>query len=165
MRLEATSSIIYAARSQLRQHDKLNYLFLVLFYYWLNRNSTIHTSKTKPIAGIRMITHTEDDPKYFFFLYFNTLTKYGIKCTKYIYNMHDLGVIIVCPTWEILIVPTHIHELYTANLKNRQSLTIIETICANGRTPYYQLLSAQGKKIIVSWVQDNLTGAEVLALS
>ena len=165
MRIEATPSIIYAAISQLCQHEKLNPPSPVSFHYWLGRNSTLYTIKTKPISCVRMITHTEDDPKRFFILYLNTLTKYGIKPTIYIYNMHGLEVIIVCSTGEILIVPTHIHELYTASLKNPQSLTIIETICANGSTPLPPVVICQGKKIIVSWVQDNLTGVEVLAVS
>ena len=146
MRLEATPSIIYAAISQLGQHEKLNSQSPVSFHHWLNRKSTIHTIKTIPIAHLRIITYTEDDLKTFFVLYLNTLTQYGIKRAKYIYNIHELGVIIVCSTGEILIVPTYIHELYTANLKNRQSLTIIETICANGSTPVPPVVICPGEE-------------------
>jgi len=65
-----------------------------------------------------MTTHTEEDLKTFFVEYQNTLMKYGVKCAKYIYNIYESGVRIGSPTGKILIVPTHINELYTASSKN-----------------------------------------------
>ena len=95
----------------------------------------------KPIARVRMTTHTEDDLKTCFLEYQNTLTKYRIQRAKYINNMHKPGVRIGCSTGEIVIVPTHISELYSGSPKNGQSLTIIETICADASTPLLLVLS------------------------
>jgi len=119
----------------------------------------------KPIARVRMPTHTEDDLKTFFVEYQNTLTKYSIKRPKYINNIDELGGRISCPTRVIIIVPTDIKKLYTSSPENRQSLTIIQTIYADGSTPLPPVVICSGENIIESWVQDNLTGAEVLAVS
>jgi len=112
-----------------------------------------------------MTTHTEDDLKIFFVEYQNTLKKYSIKRPKYINNMDELGGRIGCPTRVIIIVPTDIKELYTASPENRQSLTIIQTIYADGSTPLPPVVICSGENIIESWVQDNLRGAGVLAVS
>jgi len=74
------------------------------------------------------------------------------------------GVRIGCLTGEIVIVPTHISELYSGSPKNGQSLTIIETICVDASTPLLLVVISMGGKIIASWVQDNMTGAVVLAV-
>jgi hypothetical protein len=125
----------------------------------------LHTMKTKPIAQARVTTHSEEDLKSFFIEYQNTLTKYGIKRAKYIYNMDESGVRVGCPTSEIVIVPTHVKELYTASPENRKSITIIETICADGSPPLPPAVICPSEKIMESWMSDNLLGAEVIAVS
>jgi len=131
----------------------------------LKKNLTLHTIKTKPIAHVRLTTHSEADLKAFFIEYQNTLTKYGIQRAKYIYNMDESGVRVGCPTGETVIVPTEIKELSTASPENRKSITIIETICADGSPPLPPVVICPGEKIMEDWVQDNLTSAEVIALS
>ncbi|RPA97609.1 hypothetical protein L873DRAFT_1690158, partial [Choiromyces venosus 120613-1] len=81
-----------------------------------------------------------------------------------IFNMDESGIRIVCPIGEIVIVPTQVKELYTASPENRKSLTIIETICADGREPLPTVIICPGEKIMENWIQDNLTGAEVITV-
>jgi len=79
--------------------------------------------------------------------------------------MDESGVRVGCPTGETVIVLTEIKELYTASPENRKSITIIETICADGSPPLPPVVICPGEKIMEDWVQDNLTGAEVIAVS
>jgi len=103
--------------------------------------------------------------KIFFLEYQNTLAKYGIWCAKYIYNVDESGVRVGCRNGETVIVPTEVKELYTASPENRKSITIIETICADGRPPLPPVDICPVEKIIEDWVYDNLSGAEMIAIS
>lgn len=163
--LGATPSIIYAAICHLRQQEQRNPPSLVWFQQWLKRNPTLHTIKTKPIANVRLTTHSEEDLKTCFVEYQNTLSKYGIRHAKYISNMDEFGVRVGCPTGETVVVPIEIKELYTASPENRKSITIIETICADGSPPLPPVVICPGEKIMEDWVHDNLSGAEVIAVS
>ena len=58
-----------------------------------------------------------------------------------------------------------VKELYTASPENRQSLTIIETICIDGSPPPPPVVICPGEKIIETWIHDNLTSAEAIAVS
>jgi len=165
MGLGATPSIIYAAICHLHQQENRNPPSRRWFQEWIKNNPHLHSIKTKPIAHVRIRTHTEEDLKSFFLDYQNNLAKYGIQRAKYIFNMDESGVRIGCPTGEIVVVPTHVKELYTASPENRKSLTIIETICADGSPPPPPVVICPGEKILENWIQDNLTGAEVIAVS
>ena len=165
MGLGATPSIFYAAICHLRQQEQHNPPSQIWFRKWLKKNPTLHTIKSKPIAYARVATHSEEDLKAFFLEYQNTLTKYGIKRAKYIYNMDESEVRVGCPSGEIVVVPTHVKGLYTASPENRKSITIIETICADGRPPIPPIVICPGEKIMESWVSDNLLGAEVIVVS
>jgi len=79
--------------------------------------------------------------------------------------MDEYGARVSCPTGETVIVPTEIKVLYTASPENRKSITIIETICADGSPPLPPVVICPGENIIEDWFQDNLTGAEVIAVS
>ena len=165
MGLGATPSIIYAAICHLRQQEKRNPPSLTWFRQWLKKNPSLHTIKTKPIAQVRITSHTEDDLNNFFLEYQNTLSKYGIKRAKYIFNMDESGMRIDCPTGEIIVVLMEIKELYTASPENHKSITIIETICADGSQPLLPVVICPGEKIMENWIQDNLTGAEMIGVS
>ena len=107
----------------------------------MKKNPVLHTIKTKPIAHARIGTHSEEDLKSFFLEYQSILTQYHINQAKYILNMDESEVRIGCPTGEIIFVPMEVTELYTTSPENRQSLTIMETISADGSPPstsYYQ---------------------------
>lgn len=79
--------------------------------------------------------------------------------------MDESGIRIGCPTGEIVVVPKDIKELYTASPENCKSITIIETICADGSPPPPPVVICPGEKIMESWIHDNLTGAEVITVS
>ena len=52
-----------------------------------------------------------------------------------IYNFDESGVRVGCPKREEIVVPIEIKELYTSSPENRKSVTIIESISADGRPP------------------------------
>jgi len=165
MGLGATPSIQYAAICYLRQPENRNPPLLPWFQLWLKKNTELHSIKTKPIAQVRVRTHSEEDLKNFFLDYQNTLVKYGIQQAKYVFNMDESLVRIGYPTREIVVVPTEVKELYTASPENRKSLTIIETIRADGSTSPPPVVICPGEKIMENWIQDSLSGAEVIAVS
>jgi len=165
MGIAATLAIIFAVISHPRQAGQRNPPSQVWFQQWLKKNPSLHTIKTKPIARARIMTHTEEDLKTFFVNYQNALSKYNIDKAKYIYNMDEFGVRIGCPAGEVVIVPTEVKELYTSSPENRQSVTIIEAICADGRPPPPPVIICPGAKIMESWIHENLIGAEVITVS
>jgi hypothetical protein len=58
-----------------------------------------------------------------------------------------------------------VKELYTLSPKNRKSITIIEAVSTNGQEPPPPLVICLGKRIIESWIHNNLKGSKVIALS
>jgi hypothetical protein len=56
-------------------------------------------------------------------------------------------------------------EGYIGTPENRKSLTIIETISADGRPPIPSVIICLGRKIIESYIQPYLSGGEVIDLS
>ena len=79
--------------------------------------------------------------------------------------MDEAGARIGCPGGEHVVVPTPIKELYTASPENRKSVTIIETIIADGREPLPPFVITPGKKIMDNWITAELVGTERLACS
>ena len=79
--------------------------------------------------------------------------------------MDESGVRIGCPAGEVVIVPTEVKELYTTSPENRQSVTIIEAICADARLPPPPIIICPGEKIMENWIHDNLTGTKVITVS
>ena len=165
MGLGATPSILCATICHLRQQENRNPQLLRWFQLWLKKNPELHSIKTKHIAQVRVRTHSEEDLKNFFLDYQHTLSKYGIQQAKYVCNMDKSGVRIGCPTGEIVVVPTEVKAIYTASPENRKSLTIIKTICTDGSTPPPPVVICPGEKIMENWIQDNLSEAEVIAVS
>jgi hypothetical protein len=62
-------------------------------------------------------------------------------------------------------VPIEVKELYTASPENRKSVTIIETIQADGREPPPPFIITPGQKIMDNWIRDELVGKERVACS
>jgi hypothetical protein len=56
-------------------------------------------------------------------------------------------------------------EKYTESPENHKSLLIIECISADGREPSPPAIIAPGKRIMDSWVHDNLNSDELILLS
>ena len=122
----------------------------------------MHTITTKPIARDRVDTYNEKDIEEWFDKYRTTLAKYGIKRGKNIHNMDKSGARVGCPKGEEVVVPIEVKEMYTSSPENRKSITIIEAISANGREPPPPLVICLGKRIMESWIHDNLKGGEVI---
>jgi len=165
MGIAATPAIIFAAISHLPQAEQQDPTSQVWFQQWLKKNPSLHIIKTKPITRARIMTHTEEDLKPFFVNYQNALSKYNTDKAKCIYNMNECGVRIGCSAGEVVIVSTEVKELYTSSSENRQSVTIIEAICADGHTPPSSVIICSGEKIMKSWIHEKLTGAEVITVS
>ena len=71
-----------------------------------------------------------------------------------------------CPTGAIMVITTKIvKELYNTILENCKSITIIETICTDRNLPPPSVIIYPGEKIIESLKYNNLTRAEVIAIS
>jgi hypothetical protein len=67
--------------------------------------------------------------------YTDTLAEYKITKGKNILNMDESGVRVGCPGGEHVVVPVDVKELYTASPENRKSVTVLETVIADGREP------------------------------
>jgi len=80
-------------------------------------------------------------------------------------NIDESGARVGCPSGEYVIVPTEVKELYTASPENRKSVTIIETIIADGREPPPPFIIAPGQQIMENWIADELTGEEKISCS
>jgi hypothetical protein len=58
----------------------------------------------------------------------------GIRSGKYIHNIDEKGCRIACPVGEEVVVPVRIKEMYVGVPENRLSLTIVESISADGKS-------------------------------
>ncbi len=79
--------------------------------------------------------------------------------------MDEMGCRTACPKGEKVVVPTAVKEMYTRSPENRKSLTIIETIYADGREPLPPFIITPGKEIMDNWIHDNLKGGETITSS
>ena len=78
--------------------------------------------------------------------------------------MDKKGARVYIPTREEIVVPIGIKEIYTRIPENRISLTIIESISADGKA-IPPVVIVPGVIIIVSWFHENMTGYEVITVS
>jgi hypothetical protein len=62
--------------------------------------------------------------------------------------MDEMGARIACPSGEEIIVPVECKEQYTSSPENRQSLTVIETIRADGLKTLLPFFICPGKSVI-----------------
>jgi hypothetical protein len=166
MGLGATKKMVYAAICFLVVHEQRKKApSWRWFQKWLKNTPTLHTIKTKPIARNRIETHIEKDLENWFEKYRNTLDKYKVHSGRNVHNMDESGARVGCPAGEEVVVPIHIKELYTASPENRKSVTIMEAISADGKELPPPLIICLGKRIMESWIHDNLKGSEVIAIS
>lgn len=136
------------------------------FSQWLKGNTALHVIKTKPIERSQLESHTEDEVQTWFEDYQATLTKYKITKPKYILNMDESGVRVGCPNGEEVVVPNEVVDLYTASPENKKSITIFETIYADGyKKPIPPLVVCPGVKVMDNWIHDYLTGDEAITTS
>ncbi|KAF5202127.1 Transposase protein, partial [Thalictrum thalictroides] len=130
------------------------------FQSWLQSHLKLHTTKTKPIANARLDTHTEEEVIQWFGKLEFAMAKYKIKNPKNILNMDESGARVGYPTGEQVIVPLQVKDLYTASPENRKSVTILETIYADGREPLPPFIIAPGVNIMENWITKELKGPE-----
>jgi hypothetical protein len=78
--------------------------------------------------------------------------------------MDKKGARVYIPIGEEVVVPIGIKEIYTGIPENRISLTIIESISADGKA-IPPVVIVPGVIIMVSWFHENMTGHEVIIVS
>lgn len=88
----------------------------------------------------------------------------GIKTGRLIYNMDEKGARIAVPAGKEVIVPIGIKEMYVGVPENRLSLTVVESISADG-TSIPPLIIVPGILIMESWFHENMTGHELVTVS
>jgi hypothetical protein len=128
------------------------------FEAWIKKNPDLHTIKTKPIAQARLDSHIEEDVKNWFKDYRRILEEYKIYKGKNVLNMDEIGARVRCPKGQPIVVPTHIMEAYTRSPENHKSITIIETIQADGREPPLPFIIAPSYKIMENWIASEFRG-------
>jgi hypothetical protein len=161
----ATKQMMYNCAMYLRIQEKKPIPTWRWFQIWLKNTPELHTIKTKPIASHRVDIHTEQDLREWFEMeYRPALEHTGIRSSKYIHNMDEKGCRIACPSGEEVVVPIGIHEMYVGVPENRLSLTIIESVSADGKT-IPPLVIVPGRTIMESWFDDKMTGYEVVTVS
>ena len=135
------------------------------FQYWLKRTPELHRIKTKPIASQRVDLHKEEDIQHWFETVFRpALKRRDIRDGSRLHNMDEKGARLGCPAGEEVIVPTYIKEMYTGIPENRKSLTIIESVSANGKA-IPPVVIVPGWKQMEHWFSAHMTGHELITLS
>jgi hypothetical protein len=161
----ATKQMLFNCIMHLRKEEGKSIPTWRWFQIWLSNTHELHVIKTKPIANHRVNIHTEKDLREWFELKYRPALEYtGIKSGTYIHNMDEKGARLAVPAGEEVVVPIGITEMYVGIPENRLSLTVIESISANGKAiPPVVILP--GKCIMVSWFHTNMTGHEVITVS
>jgi hypothetical protein len=161
----ATRQMIFNAILFLRRGDHKPAPTFRWFQYWLKRTPELHKIRTKPIASQRVDLHQEEDIENWFENVFKpALARRDITNGSRIHNMDEKGARLGCPAGEVVIVPVLITEMYTGIPENRKSLTIIESISANGRA-IPPVVIVPGWKYMENWFSSHMTGHELITLS
>ena len=134
--LGATKRMVYNAVCTLRTNESKTAPTEQWFRQWTKSKSHIfHAIKAKPIAKVRVNLHDEKTVERWFQRFQAKLDERGIQSGSQIYNFDETGVRVGCPGGEVILVPTHVTELYTPSPENRKSVSIIEAIYADGSEP------------------------------
>jgi len=78
-------------------------------------------------------------------------------------NIDESGARVGCPREEHVIVLAEVIELYIASPENRKSITVVETIIADGRKPLPPFIIAPKKQIMDNWINEKFIGKERIA--
>ncbi len=152
--LGATKRMVYNAACYLRKEAGKGEPSWRWLQGWLRDTKELHTIKTKPIPRHRTDMHTEQDLRDWFEKeYVPALEHTGIRSGEFIHNMDEKGCRIACPSGEEVVVPLGISEMYVGIPENRVSLTVIESICANG-TAMPPVVIVPGATIMESWFHE-----------
>ncbi|KHJ31848.1 putative multidrug resistance protein fnx1 [Erysiphe necator] len=125
--------------------------------WWKNRKDDLglHVIKTKPMAQTRLESHTDRSIRVWFIDNRKWCRILNIKKSKRVWNMDETGARIRCPTGETVVVPAHVHELYTGSPENGLSITVIKTISTGGNyQPPFIILP--GEKLMDNWCHENV---------
>ena len=79
--------------------------------------------------------------------------------------MDESGARVGVVKWEEIVLPIEQKEIHTASPENRKSITIIETISADGKQPIAPAIICLGYRFMENWFHENLQGHELLMLS
>lgn len=99
---------------------------------WLKRNP-FKTLRAKTLAQERKLSHSRKDLEAHFDGFRKACEQYGV-CEKDIYNMDETGFRVGCISGKVVITSLNTKAVYLADPDNRESLTAVETICADGST-------------------------------
>ena len=70
-----------------------------------------------------------------------------------------------CPAGEKVVVLIEVIDLYVPSPENKKSVTIFETVYANGKELIPPFIVCPGVKIMDTWIHDNLTGDKKITTS
>ena len=132
---------------------------------FLKKNKGLHTIRQKLHERTRLESHDIDTVERWFVELRELMDEKKIKKASQIWNFDESGVMVGNPTGEQVIVPTDIKEVHGPSPANRKIVTMIEAICADGRSPPPPGIILPGKVFMENWVHENLKGAEVMYLS
>ncbi|RFU23572.1 hypothetical protein B7463_g12766, partial [Scytalidium lignicola] len=144
-----TKEVIFGAICYLRKQHEQSPPSQTWFRRWWKGQPLLHKIKTKPIAQKRITAQDLEEVNDWFNRYKIALKKYDIHKHN-LYNFNESGFRIGCPKGVEVLVPIELTELYSLSPENRRSVTMIETICANGMTPIPPVAIVQGKYHMVS---------------
>ncbi|RFU25356.1 hypothetical protein B7463_g10984, partial [Scytalidium lignicola] len=157
--------VIFGAICNLRKGRELTSPSFSWFTKWWKQQPGLHKIKTKPIAKVRITAQDQGDVLEWFRKYKIALKKYDIQ-KQDLYNFEETGFRIGCPKGVEVLIPIEVRELYSLSPENRRSITIIETIIADGTASIPPVIIVQGKYHMDSWYgPGGLTGKELLLLS
>ncbi|RFU26004.1 hypothetical protein B7463_g10337, partial [Scytalidium lignicola] len=159
-----TKEIIFGAICYIQKQQNRPIPSQSWYRKWWKAQPGLHKIKTKPIAQKRITAQDLEEVKDWFQRFKTAIKKYDIQKHN-LYNFDKSGFRIGCPKGVEVLVPIELTELYSLSPENRRSVTMIETICANGKAPIPPVAIVQGKYHMVSWYKDQLEGSEVIHLS
>ena len=161
----ATKQMLYNCAMWLRVQEKKSVPTWRWFQTWLKNTPELHTIKTKPISSHRVDIHTEQDLRDWFEKEYKPVLEFTrVRSGKYIHNMDEKGCRLACPAGEDVVVPVGIKEMYVGVPENRLSVTVVESISADGKA-IPPLVIVPGRNIMMSWFSEQMTGAEVISVS
>ena len=102
---------------------------------FLKKSQALHTIRQKLHERTRFESHDIDTVERWFVGLRELMDEKKIKKASHIWNFDESGVMVGNPTGEQVIVPIDIKEVHGPSPANRKSVTMIEAICADGRTP------------------------------
>ena len=112
---------------------------------------------------IRLESHTEGEVKTWFENLGMEMRRLQINSGKKVLNMDESGVRVGCPSAEkVAVPPVTVTELYTPTQGSRKTVTVTETVRADGQKPLPPFIICPGEHIMQNWVSLNLTGEETI---